>query len=350
MHSGAFLVDLQVNGLLGVSFSSELLSIDDVGRVTEGLAERGTGAYLATIVTCPWDRLIRNVSLIADAGRREENRGRLLGIHIEGPFLSPAEGARGAHRPDWMLVPTVERVDELIDAGDGMIRLMTVAAGIEGVEQAIARAAERGVVVSLGHQDCDADALRRAVDAGAGAMTHLGNGIAAKIDRHDNPIWYALDDDRLTAMLIADGEHLPDHLLRVVYRVKGPRRTILTSDAAPIAGLADGDYESFGVPVTLRDGRISLRGTSYLAGSAATMLECVNRFAEVVGIDEDDLWAIARDTPLATIGADLADCSSPDIVRFDSTSRTFLLSSNEGPLAGRRADRGGRERVSGYEK
>jgi N-acetylglucosamine-6-phosphate deacetylase len=188
----------------------------------------------------------------------------VLGIHLEGPFLSGREGYRGAHPAGAIRDPDWDLFRELQEASGRRVVLMTLAPERPGAIEFIARAAEAGVVIALGHTAADGETIERAVEAGARLTTHLGNGIAAELARHPNPIWHQAAEDRLFASLIADGHHLDRATLRVLARAKGPATLILVSDASPLAGLPPGTYGDWAVDAS---GKIVVAGTPYLAGS-----------------------------------------------------------------------------------
>ncbi|MFW5745827.1 MAG: N-acetylglucosamine-6-phosphate deacetylase, partial [Spirochaetota bacterium] len=239
-------VDLQVNGTHGIDFSAEGLTGTECARAFAVIRDAGSAAFLPTVITAPEDRLRRNLGTIAAAARSFGHSGAVAGIHLEGPFLDPTPGAIGAHNPDWVLAPDPALFDRLQDAAEGMIRVLTVSAGVPGVEALIGHVAGQGVIVSLGHHMAGYEAVRRAADAGATMLTHLGNGVPHEVGRHDNPLLAGLAEERLAAGIIADGHHLPDELVRLIVRVKGAERVVLVSDAAPVAGLPPGRYTTLG--------------------------------------------------------------------------------------------------------
>jgi N-acetylglucosamine-6-phosphate deacetylase len=205
------------------------------------------------------------VSLIAAAcDQSHEISKMVLGIHLEGPFLSDLEGYRGAHPLDALRDPDWGLFQQLQAASGNRIVLLTMAPERRGAIEFIARAAESGVVVALGHTAADGETIDRAVRAGARLSTHLGNGIAAQLPRHPNPIWHQAARDELFASLIADGHHLDHATLRVLARAKGMANLILISDASPLAGLPAGTYGDWAVDPS---GKIVVAGTPYLAGS-----------------------------------------------------------------------------------
>lgn len=298
-------VDLQVNGLLGIDFSSAELTEDKVLRVCGTLARRGTAAFLATVITSPFQVYARNLPLLAQAARHPDAQGRLLGIHLEGPFLSREPGAVGAHNPAWVCDPDVGLLRRLLALAEGRVRLLTVAADAPGVEALIRVAVQENVTVSLGHHLADAAALARCEAAGATALTHLGNALPPMIPRHDNPIWCGLANDNLTAMFIADGHHLPEPVLKAMIRAKGPSRTVIVSDAAPVAGLPPGEYVCLGNRAILEpSGRLHSPATGMLAGSSVTLLECMNFLAQGNLLSVEEQVAVAFHNPLRLLGLD----------------------------------------------
>jgi N-acetylglucosamine-6-phosphate deacetylase len=290
-------VDLQVNGFLGINFTAEALSVDDVRNVTRELATRGTAAYCPTIVTAPLEVFESNLPVLAAAMDEPDLQPHLLGIHLEGPFFT--EQSKGGHPAECLRLPDIELFDHWRELARGRIRIFTIAPELVGAEALIRHAAAQGVVVSLGHHMADAVSVARAVDAGARSCTHLGNGIANRLPRHPNPIWSQLAHDELTAMIITDGHHLPPEFIATVLKVKNVARTIIVSDAACIAGLPPGDYEFSGASVVLESsGRIALKDGSSLAGSSATMLDCMNHLASLELLTEEELWKVGRDNAL----------------------------------------------------
>jgi N-acetylglucosamine-6-phosphate deacetylase len=317
------LVDLQVNGYKGVNFAGPDLTSEDFLRACKGHFEAGTTALLATVVTSPRELYKRNLPLIAEAISRPELKGRVLGMHIEGPFISSADGARGAHNANWVRRPNMNLLDEIIAWADGKVRLLTIAAELDGAAELARHAVGKGIAVSLGHQMATASDLQRLAHAGATALTHLGNGIPAQIDRHENPIWPALANDNLTATIITDGNHLPPSLIKTIIRAKTPYKCIVISDASELSGLAPGRYESMGHNVILEEsGRLYDPKTGYLAGSSATMLQCMNHLASLNLLTLEQMTRMAFENPLSLIGLAPSDVNSSTVC-YDRARRKF---------------------------
>ncbi len=318
------LVDLQVNGYRGVDFSGTDLTQEDFIGACRQVLQAGTTAFLPTLITSPDEVYERNLPVIAGVLDREEFRGRLPGIHLEGPFISPQQGARGAHPAKWIRKPDADYLKQLLDRADNKVKLITIAADLDGAEYLARCAADRGIAISLGHHLADEADLRRLLRAGATALTHLGNGVPAVLPRHNNPIWAGLAADELSAMIITDGHHLPASLLKTIIRTKGPKRCIVVSDASPPAGLEPGTYETQAGRVILeQSGRLYNPATGYLAGSSATMLQCMNHLASLGFVDTGALVDMGFYNPLKLIGLSPADIVQDQIIEFDEKKRLF---------------------------
>ena len=297
-------VDLQVNGFLGKNFSDPNLTLADIHTITRELVARGTIAYCPTLITSPLEVYRRNLPLIATA-MRDKNFGRhLLGTHLEGPYLSPLPGAIGTHPPEWVRRPNVAEFRRLQRWSRNTIRLLTLSPAAPNAPALIRSAVRSHVTVSLGHHLATNNELQAAVDAGATLCTHLGNGIPNTIPRHDNPLWWQLACDRLSAMLITDGHHLPDAFIKVALRAKGMKRVIVTSDASPIAGMPAGRYTIAPGQLWIlrKSGRIENPAAHCLAGSSSTMLDCLNHLASLRLLTPAELIQIARENPLRALG------------------------------------------------
>lgn len=296
-------IDLQVNGYKGVDFSSAELTEEDFLRAAEAILDSGTVLFLPTLVTGPEDLCKRNIGIIHDAAESHGLRKHIPGVHLEGPFLSPEPGAVGCHSPEFVRAPEIALFDRLHSFSGGFIRMMTVAAEVPGAPGLIRYATEKGVAVSLGHHLAGSAAIAAAADAGAVALTHLGNGCPNLLDRHRNPIWAGLACDSLTAMLITDGHHLPGEVIKCMARIKGADRLIVTSDAAPVAGLPPGRYHMLGNDAVLEpDGRFHNPAKGCLVGSASGMRECI-AFLRTLGLfTEEEIRKVSYENAKKLIG------------------------------------------------
>jgi N-acetylglucosamine-6-phosphate deacetylase len=271
------LFDLQINGALGSAFTSEELTPEDVVRVVSVLRQHGVAGFCPTVITHSFPVMTQALMTIRGACETiPEVAAAVPAIHLEGPYLSPEDGPRGAHPRSHIRPPDWDEFRRLQEAAGGRIRLVTLAPEWEGALQLIERLVSTGVVVALGHTAASGPRIRDAVAAGARLSTHLGNGSHAFLPRHDNYIWEQLAEDRLWASLISDGHHLPPAVVRSFIRVKTSARTILTCDASSLAGMPPGSYREWEQDLEVRpEGKIVVKDSGYLAGSWAFTDTCV---------------------------------------------------------------------------
>jgi len=296
-------VDLQVNGYKGISFSSSKLSEAEAETALRGLIADGTAILLPTVVTAAQAVYESNLPLLAKVIARPEFAEHIPGLHLEGPFLSRKEGSAGVHNPAWMQDGTPAAVDRLQELCGGRVRILTVAPEIEGSVALIRHARKSGIVVSIGHSAADEQDIAAACEAGATWLTHLGNGLPHQINRHRNPLFSGLAEDRLCAGVIGDGHHLPWSLLKIILRVKGLDNCTLVSDASSLAGMPPGKYECFGGQVVIEpSGRLYNLQSGYLSGSAFTVRQVVNATRAGLGLDDATLHRLAVANPLRLIG------------------------------------------------
>jgi N-acetylglucosamine-6-phosphate deacetylase len=326
MSRRAGFIDLQVNGFLGVDFSSPDLTASDVRRVALALQERGTAGFLATLITSPVDIYQRNLPIIARVAQEEDFSNVLLGIHLEGPFISEQPGAVGAHDPEYVRPADASLFEDMIDWSDNTVRLLTVAAECPEVDAVVKCAREREVTVSIGHSLFDYEALTHMAAIGAEALTHLGNGLPNQLHRHRNPIWAGAAHDDFMALLITDGHHLPYAILKTLVRAIGPERLIVVSDASPIAGMPPGRYRVLGNKAILEpSGRLYNPEKDCLVGSTATMMDCMNHLASLKFLSQKDLWRVGLHNPLNLIDLNPAEIKTSSSATYDG--ERFMLSS-----------------------
>ncbi len=266
------LLDLQMNGFSGQDFTDPALTIGHVRDISLALDAHGLGGYCPTVTTQSHEVIAHALKTIADACEEDaEVARRVIGIHLEGPYISAEEGPRGAHPLEHCRPPDWDEFQRLQEAARGTIEILTLSPEYDGSADFIRRVAESGVTVAIGHTAADSDQIRAAVDAGARFSTHLGNGAHSMIRRHPNYIWDQLADDRLWASIIADGHHLPPAVIKSFLRAKTLERCLLVSDITGLAGMPPGEYRgtSLGDVDILDDGRIVVAATpQYLAGAS----------------------------------------------------------------------------------
>jgi N-acetylglucosamine-6-phosphate deacetylase len=291
------------------------------------LASRGTGSFLAATVTAPLDATLRALSGLAKLAARspEQAQARLLGIHLEGPFLSHAR--RGVHPPEYLLAPDLVVFDGLFEAAEGHIRLMTLAPELPGAVELTAHATARGVRVSLGHSDATATQTRAAIAAGAVSATHTFNAMRPLDHREPGILGIALTCDSLFAELISDGVHTAPDLVKLWWRAKGPRRAILVTDAMSATGRPDGEYQLGGLSVQVADGRASAGGV--LAGSVLTLDRALANFVAFTGAPLDEALRLLTANPAAMTGladqaGSLAAGQPANLVAVDAAGRLVV--------------------------
>jgi len=296
------LFDLQVNGFGGVDFNAPALTAD---RVSEALARmRATGVTrcLPTLITSSFERFAASARVLA-----RMTDAAIAGIHMEGPYLSPEEGARGAHPREHVASASVDDFNRRQDAAGGRIVLVTLAPEVPGALLLIEHLVASGVRAAIGHTAATGQQIDDAVSAGATLATHLGNGCAQLLPRHPNAIWELLAADGVLASLIVDGHHLPPATVKAMVRAKGPGRTILVTDAIAAAGCAPGPYAIGGVECALgEDGRVSLPGTPYLAGSSLTLDRAIANTVRFTGLSIDEVIPMASTIPARYLGTTTA--------------------------------------------
>lgn len=299
-------IDLQVNGHKGIDFSNPNLTEEDFIFACNDLVSQGTAAFLPTIITSSASTFERNLTIMSSAMKRPELKRSIPGFHVEGPFISEQDGARGAHNSEWVRKPDKNFLDKLYEWSGENIKLLTIAADVEGADELCRYATDKlGITVSLGHQMATDEDLELSVASGARSLTHLGNGLPRMLPRHHNPLWAGLANDRLTAMIIADGHHIPPSIIKTVIRTKGISKVIVVSDASPIAGLPPGEYNTLGNEVILEDsGRLYNPKTGYLVGSSSTMLDCMNYLQSLDLVTYEELLDIGFYNPLQLIDVD----------------------------------------------
>jgi len=316
------LFDLQINGCLGISFNSPTLTDEQVRTVVEECLGHGLGGLLPTLVTGSFDQIAHGISILRRACESDPAVGAAVpGFHLEGPYISPDDGPRGAHPKEHVRNPDLDEFRRWQDAAGGRIRLVTMAPEPPGALRFIEAVSATGVVVAIGHTAATPAQIRDAVSAGARLSTHLGNGSHAVLPRHDNYVWEQLAADGLWASLIPDGHHLPDSVIKVIVWVKTPARSIITCDASALAGLPPGRYREWDTDLeVLPDGKVVLSGTPFLAGSGVFTDACIPIAMRAAGVSLRDAIDMAGARPRELLGLPpwefAAGCRGP-LILFD---------------------------------
>jgi N-acetylglucosamine-6-phosphate deacetylase len=290
-------IDMHVHGGGGASYTDTR----GIAGAADFHLQHGTTTTLASLVTAAPADLIAGVHALAEQTRQ----GTIGGIHLEGPWLSPARC--GAHDHTQTRDPDPTEIDAVLAAGGGAIRMVTLAPELPGSQRAIRRFADAGVVVAVGHTDATYEQTRHAVGLGATVGTHLFNAMPPLHHREPGPALALLEDPRVTVELIADGVHVHLAVVRAAIEVGGPQRVALVTDAISAAGYGDGQFRLGAVPIDVVSGVARVRGTSTIAGSTATM-DQLFRTAVGLGSDTDVALTAAVQmtsaTPARALGLD----------------------------------------------
>jgi N-acetylglucosamine-6-phosphate deacetylase len=282
------LVDLQVNGFGGVDFAAA--DVAGYKRAGEALLESGVTAFQPTLITAPEEELVAALTAIP----RDPIGPRVIGAHLEGPFLSPLR--LGAHPLAARRDPDPELLGRLLDTG--RVSEMTLAPELDGALELIDLLDARGVVASCGHSDATAEQAGRAFDRGAATVTHLFNAMRPLGHRDPGIAGAALARDDVIVQVILDGHHLAEETARVIWRAAAGR-IALVSDAIAAAGVGDGSYRLGNVEVEVRDG-VARRGDGVLAGSSLTLIGAVRRL-HALGVPLADAVGAATTVPASVV-------------------------------------------------
>lgn len=306
-------VDIHCHGAQAAAFDDGAAAVP---KILEAHQRHGTAFQCLSLVT---DDVASMARLIRELAPEVKRNKRALGIHPEGPFLSPKY--KGAHPEDLLRDPFAHEVAELVDASSGTLSQLTLAPEREGGIAAIEYLQERGVTVSLGHSDADYEQAQHAFDAGASILTHAFNGMRGIHHRAPGPVIAALGDDRVWLEVINDGVHVHPAVVRSLFQ-QAPERMVLITDAMSAACSPDGDYTLGTLDVVVSGGVARLKEGASLAGSTLTMDRAVAGAVRACGVSLDTAVAAATQHPAAAVGAqniagEIAIGRSADVLALD---------------------------------
>jgi N-acetylglucosamine-6-phosphate deacetylase len=292
------LFDLQVNGFAVVDFGDPALTPDEVHHAVEAIGKTGVTRFLPTLITSS----LETFSACARTLARAQSTA-IAGLHMEGPYISPEDGYRGAHARAFVRGADTDDFRRRQDAAEGHIRLVTLAPEAPGALPLLDFLVANHVRVAIGHTGATGAQIADAVSAGATLSTHLGNGCPAMLPRHPNVIWEQLGDDRLMASFIVDGHHLPPATVKSMIRAKTPGRSILVTDAVAAAGMPAGRYTLGGQEVELSPaGRVAVPGAANLAGSALRLDAAIGNTVRFTGLPLEEVVPMASTRPAEYVG------------------------------------------------
>ena len=297
-------VDIHVHGGKGIDLMRAEAS--EFAPLNEFHAAHGVTGYFPTTVAAPMDETCRALDRLAaaidaaqglSAANSNGPQAVPLGIHLEGPFLSPHR--RGVHPPQYLVEPTPEIFERLWQAARGHVRMMTIAPELPGALETIAAAARHKVCVSIGHSDADLQTARAGLGAGARHATHTFNAMRP-LDHRKPGILGEVLAGSISADIIADGIHVAPEVVRLFLQAKGIARSVLITDATAAAGMPDGNYRLGPIQVTVKDGMCTMNGK--LAGSVLTMDRAVRNVTQFSGWDLKDAVRAASLNAARTVG------------------------------------------------
>lgn len=292
------LVDVQINGINGIDFNNISLNKEDMLFATKYLLSRGVTTFFPTIITNSTENILTLLNTISEACTSFPLvRQCVGGIHLEGPFISPLEGARGAHNPEFIKDPDWDIFLQFQKAAEGKIKIITISPESKGAVNFIRSCQRSGIIVSMGHSLANSRQIKGAVKAGLILSTHLGNGIPLMLKRHPNPLWDQLAEENLYTTIITDGHHLPDSFIKTVMQVK-KEKLLLVSDATCFSGLPPGEYNTVigGTVILTKDKRVELKNSpGLLAGAAKDLLEDVETLVAHNLAKINEAWVMASE-------------------------------------------------------
>ncbi len=286
-------IDLHGHGGGGAAYDN---GVDEITAALAVHRTHGTTRSVISLVANPLAEVQASLALVADLAASDQT---IVGAHLEGPFL--AIGRRGAHSPEFLSEPDPEMVDQLLEAGRGVIRQITIAPELPGAIDAIRRFVESGVVVAIGHTEADEKVALEAFDAGASLVTHVFNAMPGIHHRDPGPIAAAFDDDRVSLELVVDGVHVHPSVVQMTFRA-APHRVVLVTDAMAAAGGDDGYYQLGSLNVEVRGGIAHLSGTETIAGSTLTQDAALRTAVTVAGVTEVAAVEALTLTPACVLG------------------------------------------------
>ncbi len=321
------LFDVQVNGAVGVELSSSKLTEDGVVRVLEKMLRDGVFRCCLTLTTNAPDTMIHAAKTIALAlKKRPDLKPIVWGVHLEGPFISTAEGAVGAHPKRFCIPYSRELFKQIQDACDGLVKIVTLTPEYPNVGEFVRFLRSEGVLVAIGHTNANGEQIDEAVLAGASLSTHLSNATRHLLPKWENYFFGQLADDRLHASIIVDGFHISPQLVRAIIRTKGLDRLILISDQSPLAGYPPGKYSMELCDFEIQpNGKVTLAGDpNLLACASFPVSNAVVNVATIENLPLAKVYPLASTSPAKLLGAPRFSSGNDDFLTVGELA-DFLL-------------------------
>ncbi len=315
-------LDIHTHGAVGVDVNAA--KAEDYEKICRFHAEQGTTGWLCSVLTDTREQTLWCIEEYKKWKSMEHKGSRLLGIHLEGPFLSPQY--KGAMPEHLLQKPNLELVKEYQEAAEGELRDITVSPEIEGMVDFIPKLCEQGMAVAIGHSGADYDTARKAIAGGAAASTHTGNAMRL-LHQHEPAIWGAvLEDEKVYCEMICDGRHLHPGTVRLILKTKGLDRAVAVTDSIMAAGLPDGNYKLGVNDVVVVDGDARLTHGGSRAGSTLTSGKALLNLLEFTGRSLEEILPLMTENPAKLIGVydrvgSLEEGKDADVVVLDETCR-----------------------------
>jgi N-acetylglucosamine-6-phosphate deacetylase len=291
-------IDIHVHGGFGADFMDA--SLEALETITSFHSKNGTTAMLATTMTAPHEGISAVLSVVDDYMEGNMPYAQLLGVHLEGPFISPK--FPGAQNPAFIVLPQIEWLEGWVKQHPDVVRLLTLAPEREGALPLISWLKDRGITVACGHTDASYEQLEAAVEHGLQHAVHTFNAMRVLHHREPGTVGAVLSDDRIYAEVIADGHHVHPACIKLLSKAKPQDKLILVTDAMCATGLSEGIYEIGGLKVTVKGGVARLLEGDSLAGSTLTMIDAFRYCVEKVGLSIPQVSQMASGNPAATLG------------------------------------------------
>lgn len=270
------LIDIHVNG--GGGGMSIDASEESIHKIISGHAKYGTTGMLITTISVEDDKLISSLEKIDKVASMAIRGSKILGVHLEGPFLNAAK--KGAHQEQYLKMPSLDLFNSLYEASNGRVKILSLAPELDNAMEVIKQAKKKGVVVGLAHSAANYATTQEAIKNGLTLCTHLFNAMEPLSHKDPGPIGAFLTTDSTFVELITDGVHVNPIVLEVVYRIKGSDKIIIVTDAVSPAATDMSEFSILGINLEVRGKSCFVPGTNNLAGSALTMNLAVKTFYE----------------------------------------------------------------------
>lgn len=310
-------IDIHTHGAFGIDIMAA--TAGDLDKLSLLYASRGVTGFLPTTITLPVVKIARALENISEATENGTSGARILGIHLEGPFINSK--FKGSHPEEYILNPTVELMEAFIRKSNNHLKIVTLAPEVDGAMELVKHFRGRGIVFAAGHSALNSSSAASVFDSGITHISHLFNAMTGIHHREPGLVGAALDDDRITVELIADGIHVNPIVIRIALKSKSPADIALITDSTMAAGLMDGDYFLGEQQVTVKNREARL-ASGVLSGSTLTMAEAVGNMVQKFGIPLEYALRMASETPSRIIGVNntkggITEGKDADIVLLD---------------------------------